>query len=101
MQAEGRVEYKLQLTTGTPCCEVLYYVESGRASLGHYIAGDGKPKPCRYHASMSSVGNLSAMPQLLKGAKVVDVSDNLQESSIWPIGLHVDLPPHDYLFQSF
>ena len=46
-----------------------------------------KPKPSRDHASMSSVRNLSAMPQLLKGAKLVDISDNLLESSIWPVGI--------------
>ena len=85
MPQSGQFRAKLQPNPRGPPGEVYSRVESGRGALGHYIVSDGTPKPYRHKMSVPSVRNLSAMPHLLKGAKLADLPVIYWSLNIWPV----------------
>jgi NADH-quinone oxidoreductase subunit D len=85
MPRPGQVRAKLQPNPRGPAGEAYRRVESGRGALGHYIVSDGTPKPYRHKMSVPSVRNLSAMPHLLKGAKLADLPVIYWSLNIWPV----------------
>jgi NADH-quinone oxidoreductase subunit D len=85
MPASGEVRAKLQPNPRGPPGEAYRRVESGRGALGHYIVSDGTPKPYRHKMSVPSVRNLSAMPHLLKGARLADLPVIYWSLNIWPV----------------
>jgi NADH-quinone oxidoreductase subunit D len=85
MPQPGQVRAKLQPNPRGPPGEAYRRVESGRGALGHYIVSDGTPKPYRHKMSVPSVRNLSAMPHLLKGAKLADLPVIYWSLNIWPV----------------
>ncbi len=85
MPQPGQVRSKLQPNPRGPPGEAYRRVESGRGALGHYIVSDGTPKPYRHKMSVPSVRNLSAMPHLLKGARLADLPVIYWSLNIWPV----------------
>jgi NADH-quinone oxidoreductase subunit D len=85
MPQSGQIRAKLQPNPRGPPGEAYSRVESGRGALGHYIVSDGTPKPYRHKMSVPSVRNLSAMPHLLKGAKLADLPVIYWSLNIWPV----------------
>jgi NADH-quinone oxidoreductase subunit D len=85
MPESGQIRAKLQPNPRAPPAEAYRRVESGRGALGHYIVSDGTPKPYRHKISVPSVRNLSAMPHLLKGAKLADLPVIYWSLNIWPV----------------
>ena len=85
MPESGQIRAKLQPNPRGPPGEAYSRVESGRGALGHYIVSDGTPKPYRHKMSVPSVRNLSAMPHLLKGAKLADLPVIYWSLNIWPV----------------
>ena len=85
MPHPGQVRTKLQPNPRGPPGEAYCRVESGRGALGHYIVSDGTSKPYRHKMSVPSVRNLSAMPHLLKGAKLADLPVIYWSLNIWPV----------------
>jgi NADH-quinone oxidoreductase subunit D len=85
MPKSGEIRAKLQPNPRGPPGEAYGRVESGRGALGHYIVSDGTPKPYRHKMSVPSVRNLSAMPHLLKGAKLADLPVIYWSLNIWPV----------------
>jgi NADH-quinone oxidoreductase subunit D len=85
MPQSGEVRTKLQPNPRGPPGESYRRVESGRGALGHYIVSDGTPKPYRHKMSVPSIRNLSAMPHLLKGAKLADLPVIYWSLNIWPV----------------
>jgi NADH-quinone oxidoreductase subunit D len=85
MPQPGQVRTKLQPNPRGPPGEAYCRVESGRGALGHYIVSDGTPKPYRHKMSVPSVRNLSAMPHLLKGARLADLPVIYWSLNIWPV----------------
>jgi NADH-quinone oxidoreductase subunit D len=85
MPKSGEIRAKLQPNPRGPPGEAYGRVESGRGALGHYIVSDGTPRPYRHKMSVPSVRNLSAMPHLLKGAKLADLPVIYWSLNIWPV----------------
>ena len=85
MPESGQIRAKLQPNPRGPPGEAYSRVESGRGALGHYIVSDGTPKPYRHKMSVPSVRNLSAMPHLLKGARLADLPVIYWSLNIWPV----------------
>jgi NADH-quinone oxidoreductase subunit D len=85
MPQPGQVRTKLQPNPRGPPGEAYRRVESGRGALGHYIVSDGTPKPYRRKMSVPSVRNLSAIPHLLKGARLADLPVIYWSLNIWPV----------------
>jgi NADH-quinone oxidoreductase subunit D len=85
MPQSGQIRAKLQPNPRGPPGEAYRRVESGRGALGHYIVSDGTPKPYRHKMSVPSVRNLSAMPHLLKGARLADLPVIYWSLNIWPV----------------
>jgi NADH-quinone oxidoreductase subunit D len=85
MPQPGQVRTKLQPNPRGPPGEAYRRVESGRGALGHYIVSDGTAKPYRHKMSVPSVRNLSALPHLLKGAKLADLPVIYWSLNIWPV----------------
>ena len=85
MPQSGQIRAKLQPNPRGPPGEAYSRVESGRGALGHYVVSDGTPKPYRHKMSVPSVRNLSAMPHLLKGAKLADLPVIYWSLNIWPV----------------
>ena len=85
MPQSGQIRAKLQPNPRGPPGEAYSRVESGRGALGHYIVSDGTPKPYRHKMSVPSVRNLSALPHLLKGAKLADLPVIYWSLNIWPV----------------
>jgi NADH-quinone oxidoreductase subunit D len=85
MPQPGQVRTKLQPNPRGSPGEAYCRVESGRGALGHYIVSDGAPKPYRHKMSVPSVRNLSAMPHLLKGARLADLPVIYWSLNIWPV----------------
>ena len=85
MPHPGQVRTKLQPNPRGPPGEAYCRVESGRGALGHYIVSDGTSKPYRHKMSVPSVRNLSAMPHLLKGARLADLPVIYWSLNIWPV----------------
>lgn len=85
MPQPGQVRTKLQPNPRGSPGEAYCRVESGRGALGHYIVSDGTPKPYRHKMSVPSVRNLSAMPHLLKGARLADLPVIYWSLNIWPV----------------
>jgi NADH-quinone oxidoreductase subunit D len=85
MPQSGQIRAKLQPNPRGPPAEAYRRVESGRGALGHYIVSDGTPKPYRHKMSVPSVRNLSAMPHLLKGARLADLPVIYWSLNIWPV----------------
>jgi NADH-quinone oxidoreductase subunit D len=56
-----------------PAGEVYHPIEASKGELGVYIKSDGGPKPARVHVRGPSFVNLSALPDLAKGAMIADV----------------------------
>jgi len=85
MPQSGQIRAKLQPNPRGPPGEAYRRVESGRGALGHYVVSDGTPKPYRHKMSVPSVRNLSAMPHLLKGARLADMPVIYWSLNIWPV----------------
>ena len=85
MPRSGQIRAKLQPSPRGAPAEAYRRVESGRGALGHYIVSDGTPKPYRHKMSVPSVRNLSAMPHLLRGAKLADLPVIYWSLNIWPV----------------
>jgi NADH-quinone oxidoreductase subunit D len=85
MPPSGQIRAKLQPNPRGPPGEAYRRVESGRGALGHYIVSDGTPKPYRHKMSVPSVRNLTAMPHLLKGARLADLPVIYWSLNIWPV----------------
>jgi NADH-quinone oxidoreductase subunit D len=85
MPQSGQIRAKLQPNPRGPPGEAYRRVESGRGALGHYIVSDGTSKPYRHKMSVPSVRNLSAMPHLLKGARLADLPVIYWSLNIWPV----------------
>ncbi len=85
MPKSGGIRTKLQPNPRGPPGEAYRRVEAGRGALGHYIVSDGTPKPYRHKMSVPSVRNLSAMPHLLKGARLADLPVIYWSLNIWPV----------------
>jgi NADH-quinone oxidoreductase subunit D len=56
-----------------PKGEVYVRVESPRGEFGCYLCSDGSARPRRVHFRTPSFANLSAMPQMTKGAFIADL----------------------------
>jgi NADH-quinone oxidoreductase subunit D len=56
-----------------PAGEVYHPIEASKGELGVYIKSTGGPKPARVHFRGPSFVNLSALPQLARGAMVADI----------------------------
>lgn len=56
-----------------PAGEVYHPIEASKGELGVYIKSNGGPKPERVHFRGPSFVNLSALPDLAKGAMIADV----------------------------
>jgi len=56
-----------------PAGEVYHPIEASKGELGVYIKSDGGPKPARVHFRGPSFVNLSALPDLSKGAMIADI----------------------------
>jgi NADH-quinone oxidoreductase subunit D len=56
-----------------PAGEVYHPIEASKGELGVYIKSNGGPKPARVHFRGPSFVNLSALPDLAKGAMIADV----------------------------
>jgi NADH-quinone oxidoreductase subunit D len=56
-----------------PAGEVYQPIEASKGELGVYIKSTGGPKPARVHFRGPSFVNLSALPQLARGAMVADI----------------------------
>ncbi|HEV7395088.1 MAG TPA: NADH dehydrogenase (quinone) subunit D [Pyrinomonadaceae bacterium] len=56
-----------------PAGEVYHPIEASKGELGVYIKSNGGPKPDRVHFRGPSFVNLSALPDLAKGAMIADV----------------------------
>ncbi len=56
-----------------PAGEVYQPIEASKGELGVYIKSIGGPKPARVHFRGPSFVNLSALPQLSRGAMVADI----------------------------
>ncbi|MBN1887545.1 MAG: NADH dehydrogenase (quinone) subunit D [Thermoflexales bacterium] len=56
-----------------PAGEVYVAIESPRGEFGVYVCSDGSGKPRRVHFRCPSFANLSAMPQMTRGAMVADM----------------------------
>jgi NADH-quinone oxidoreductase subunit D len=56
-----------------PPGEVYQTIEASKGELGVYVKSNGGPKPDRVHFRGPSFVNLSALPQLAKGAMIADV----------------------------
>ncbi|MDQ3852235.1 MAG: NADH-quinone oxidoreductase subunit D [Thermoproteota archaeon] len=85
MPQSGQIRAKLQPNPRGPPGEAYRRVESGRGALGHYVVSDGTSKPYRHKMSVPSVRNLSAMPHLLKGARLADMPVIYWSLNIWPV----------------
>ena len=85
MPQSGQIRAKLQPNPRGAPGEAYRRVESGRGALGHYIVSDGTAKPYRHKMSVPSVRNLSAMPHLLKGARLADLPVIYWSLNIWPV----------------
>jgi NADH-quinone oxidoreductase subunit D len=53
--------------------EVYMPIEASKGELGVYIKSDGGPKPARVHVRGPSFINLSALPDMVRGAMIADV----------------------------
>jgi NADH-quinone oxidoreductase subunit D len=56
-----------------PAGEVYLPIEASKGELGVYIKSNGGPKPARVHFRGPSFVNLSALPDLCRGAMIADV----------------------------
>jgi NADH-quinone oxidoreductase subunit D len=56
-----------------PAGEVYHPIEASKGELGVYIKSNGGPKPARVHFRGPSFVNLSALPDLAKGAMIADI----------------------------
>jgi NADH-quinone oxidoreductase subunit D len=56
-----------------PAGEVYHPIEASKGELGVYIKSNGGPKPARVHFRGPSFVNLSALPDLSKGAMIADI----------------------------
>jgi len=56
-----------------PVGEVYHPIEASKGELGVYIKSNGGPKPARVHFRGPSFVNLSALPDLSKGAMIADI----------------------------
>ncbi|HXM36849.1 MAG TPA: NADPH-quinone oxidoreductase, partial [Pyrinomonadaceae bacterium] len=56
-----------------PAGEVYHPIEASKGELGVYIKSDGGPKPARVHFRGPSFVNLSALPDLSRGAMIADI----------------------------
>jgi NADH-quinone oxidoreductase subunit D len=56
-----------------PAGEVYQPIEASKGELGVYVKSNGGPKPDRVHFRGPSFVNLSALPDLAKGAMVADI----------------------------
>jgi NADH-quinone oxidoreductase subunit D len=56
-----------------PAGEVYHPIEASKGELGVYIKSTGGPKPARVHFRGPSFVNLSALPDLCRGAMIADV----------------------------
>ena len=56
-----------------PPGEVYQPIEASKGELGVYIKSNGGPKPARVHFRGPSFVNLSALPDLSKGAMIADI----------------------------
>lgn len=56
-----------------PPGEVYHAIEASKGELGVYIKSDGGPKPFRVHFRGPSFVNLSALPDMSRGAMIADV----------------------------
>jgi len=56
-----------------PAGEVYHPIEASKGELGVYMKSNGTPKPDRVHFRGPSFVNLSALPDLAKGAMIADV----------------------------
>jgi NADH-quinone oxidoreductase subunit D len=56
-----------------PAGEVYQPIEASKGELGVYIKSTGGPKPARVHFRGPSFVNLSALPQMSRGAMVADI----------------------------
>jgi NADH-quinone oxidoreductase subunit D len=56
-----------------PAGEVYQPIEASKGELGVYIKSTGGPKPARVHFRGPSFVNLSALPQMARGAMVADI----------------------------
>ena len=56
-----------------PVGEVYAGIESSKGELGFYIISDGTGHPWRLKIHSPSMVNISALPQMLRGAMISDV----------------------------
>jgi len=56
-----------------PAGEVYQPIEASKGELGVYVKSNGGPKPDRVHFRGPSFVNLSALPDLVRGAMVADI----------------------------
>ena len=56
-----------------PAGEVYQPIESSKGELGVYVKSTGGPKPARVHFRGPSFVNLSALPDMARGAMVADI----------------------------
>ncbi len=56
-----------------PKGEVYHPIEGSKGELGVYVKSDGGPKPSRVHVRGPSFINLSALPDMAKGAMIADI----------------------------
>jgi NADH-quinone oxidoreductase subunit D len=68
-----------------PRGEAVGRIESARGEINHYIIGDGGDKPYRVKMSTGSFKNLTALPFLLKGARIGDLPIIYGSLDYWPV----------------
>jgi len=68
-----------------PRGEAVSRIESSRGEINHYIVGDGSDKPYRVKMNTGSFKNLSALPFLLKGARIGDMPIIYGSLDYWPV----------------
>ena len=72
---DALIHHFLIITEGfdVPAGEVYLPIEGSKGELGVFLKSDGGPKPFRVHVRGPSFINLSALPDLAKGAMIADV----------------------------
>jgi len=60
-------------------------VECGRGEFGIHVVGQGSDRPYRLKISTPSFRNMSALPHMLKGARLADLPIIYHSMDIWPL----------------
>ncbi len=85
MPKSGAVRKKLKPNPKGGDVSVYKRTESGRGSLGCYIVSKNKPEPYRLKLSVPSFRNLIALPYLLKGEKLGNMTAVYWSLNYWPV----------------